>query len=219
MTKELTKWYNKYHNDYCCDDFLRTFNNPKNMNMAFILLVGDVKLYRDCHAQYLWRFSKNHPSRDEILKRINATQLWGASISHLKTFEELYDFVRKQLNNPKIPQIDQLIIYDIALRLACIKDREFLPKDYVYVHALPLKAWKNLVLNGIITGIRVVDGKIPYSKISSHFPGLSACEIEDLFCDLGKSMRRVKYGRTTMDSNKIAIDAIVKNHIKIIKYI
>lgn len=218
MTHELTQWYLKYKGDSCYQtQFLDEYNKPK-CNKPLVLLVGKNKIEKNDHQFYLWRFKRNWVSRDEILNLIKTKRLWNASITNQKTFEELYIFVGKQLKFPQISQIGQLIIYDIAIHLAYINGGTPMPKDKVYIHALPLRAWYNLKKNGIIKDIPLIDGKAKYDSLSSYFPGLSATQIEDLLCDLGKSIRRKKKKRPSNGSIEQEIDDIVNRYIHTIVY-
>lgn len=214
MIKDLVNWYLKYFTKCNCKLFLSAFNNPA-YEKALVLLVGNSKLKRDCHPYYLWRFRKNWPYRDKLLKRIRTSAIWNGPFTHLTNFEDLYADVWNKLNNPRIPYISQLVIYDIARYLACIEGSGCLmPKDFVYIHALPLKALYVMKNNGFLSNLKITNGKISVSDLSPYFHSLSAEEIEDLFCQLGKSLRRVGKGKTSAKAEERAIDAIVSKHIK-----
>lgn len=216
MTKELTNWYKKYHsNNNNLIRFMSLFNQPNN-DKAFVMLTGEDKLKRDSHPFYLWRFNKNWSSRDEILRRIRATQLWNCNFNTFNSFEDLYDFVWNNLNNPKISQIGQLVIYDISVHLAYKEGSlRLMPKDKVYIHALPKRAFGVLVKNNIVKGIKPSVDTIPYSQMASQFKGISAAEIENLFCYTGKSIRRVKGGKAAKTTEESDIDSIVNKYITI----
>ena len=216
MTNELTQWYLKDYLNNKQDDskrILRCFLDNTN-DKAMVLFIGNNHINRECHQQYLWRFPKNWSSKDELLKRIRETALWDVSFDHLDNFENLYSLVWDRLNTPRIPQIQQLVIYDIAVHLAYINEERLLPKDVVYIHALPLKAWNTLIKNHILNGFKANIPQVQFSRLSPYFNGLSALQIEDLLCELGKSMRRVKYGRASKNNDiNSKIDSIVSRYI------
>lgn len=215
MTKELTNWYKTYISSKTyTTKFLSTFSRASNDDeKAMVLLTGELTLIRGNHMWYLWRFSRNWPSRDEILRRIKNYKLWAASVHHLSNFEDLYKFVWNTLNVPSIPQIQQLVVYDVAAHLADLNGGHLKPKDYVYLHALPLSAAKVIQNNGFMGGV-IIKAQNPIKDLSTHFPSLPAYEIEDLLCHAGKSIRRVGHHKTSRLPEEVAIDAIVSKHIK-----
>lgn len=215
LTNDLANWYisnNVGVNDKA--DFISAFNGTPTNDKSLVLLIGKGKLYRGCHQGYLWRFPKNWCSRGEILKRIKCNALWSLPLKTIRSFEDLlYRIVESKVNNPKIPQIGQLIIYDIALHLAYIEGTgRLMPKDYVYIHALPMKAWNNLVSNGFLVGFKRNSKSIPYSSLTSYFPRLNSFQIEDLLCHIGKSLRRIKKGVVPNKKSEKDIDAIIKQY-------
>lgn len=218
MTSILAEWYKTYIaiRNYQ-DIFLSNFSQAKNDDeKAKILLTGELLLKRSNHMLYLWRFPRNRSSRDELLRRIKESKLWATPISPYKNFDALYQFVEGELNNPRIPHIGQLAIYDIALHLTYLNNGNPKPKDYVYVHALPLKACKCLQNNGFLRELNLTS-KIPFLSLSQSFPGLTADEFEDLLCQLGKSIRRVGAKNTYIkpkEEEKAKIDAVVNTYIK-----
>lgn len=215
MTKELTNWYKTYISSKTyTTNFLSTFSRASNDDeKAMVLLTGELTLKRGNHMWYLWRFSRNWPSRDEILRRIKDYKLWAASVHHLSNFEDLYKFVWNTLNVSSIPQIQQLVVYDVAAHLADLNGGHLKPKDYVYLHALPLSAAKVIQNNGFMGGV-IIKAQNPIKDLSTHFPSLPAYEIEDLLCHAGKSIRRVGHHKTSRLPEEVAIDAIVSKHIK-----
>ena len=68
-------------------------------------------------------------------------------------------------------------------------ETDLLPKDYVYIHALPERAYRRFVKEGVIKNLIVKNGKIKTIEFRLYFPNLRADEIEDLLCWLGKSIR------------------------------
>jgi len=159
---------------------------------------------------YLWRFRRNWVYRDELLQRIRSSNLWSASLVGINNFEDLYSYVWNTLNNPKIPMISQLAIYDISVRLVYLQPNNLLmPKNIVYIHALPMKAFNLLVKKNIVKGVKRNTPQVPHSKLAGYFSGLDAFQIEDLLCQLGKSIRRVKGGKTSTNPAEKNIDRIV----------
>ena len=182
---------------------------------AWYLLAG--VLYGDIispsnHAKYLWRFKRTIYSRDIILNKIKVTKLWVQPAGRTFTdFEELYDYVWNTLNNPKVAFIGQLIIYDISVRLAALWDCCLLPAKKVYVHALPMKAYNELVRKNLLKGLSLNQNIIDMPDISHHFPGLTAWEIEDILCEIGKSIRRVRKGIFSNEPKRQQLDILVKS--------
>ena len=162
---------------------------------------------------YLWRFRRNWAYRDELLRRIRSSNLWSTSLVGINTFEDLYRFVWGTLNNPKIPMISQLVIYDISVRLVYLQPNNLLmPKDIVYIHALPMTAFNLLIKKYNVKGIKRNMPQVPYSQLARYFPGLDAFQIEDLLCQLGKSLRRVKNGKSSVKEADWDIDNIIRKY-------
>jgi chloramphenicol O-acetyltransferase len=162
---------------------------------------------------YLWRFKRNWDSRDELLRRIRNNTLWLSLPATINDFEGVFNYVWRTLNNPKIPQIAQLAIYDISIRLAYLhQNKNLLPKDVVYIHALPMRAFNLLIKNKHITGVKKNIPQVPYGQLTSYFPDLSAFQIEDLLCQLGKSLRRIKNGKSSVKAADWDIDSIVRKY-------
>lgn len=218
LTVDLACWYKKYRTTvFCtlCSDLKKHLSIP-TVDKALVLLWGDIKLARDNHMWYLWRFPKNHPSRDELLRRINSSSLWAMSFTGIANFEDLYDNVWKTINTPKITFVGQLVIYDISLHLACLEGTgRLMPKDIVYIHALPLRPYNVLISTEFLpsSSFKKNEMKIEYLRLSHYFPGLTAYEIEDLFCQLGKSMRRIIKSRSPKNIEEKEIDKIVSRYM------
>ena len=207
VCQELVNWYL----NYCATNssnsvFLSAFNST-NVDKAYVLGVGDSSMKRDNHMYYLWRFRRNWNSRDELLRRIRANSLWSSLPATISDFEGIYDNVRSTLNNPKIPQIAQLAIYDISVRLAYLQsNKNLLPKKVVYIHALPMAAFNLLIKKNIVKNVKRNTYQVPYCKLASYFSGLDAFQIEDLLCQLGKSRRLVSSGYSAKKAGEQAMD-------------
>jgi hypothetical protein len=218
MTHELAKWYFTYFKAtnfiLYRGNFMAILSTP-SVDKAFVMLAGEMKLSRDNHMRYLWRFPKNEPYRKKILKKIDDLKLWKISFAGFKSFEDLYDYVWDSLNNPKIPQIGQLVIYDVALHLAYIEGtNRLMPKDLVYLHALPHNAYEILLSKGVLpSSFKKSSTKIDLALLVPLFPGLTAYQIEDLFCQIGKSIRRIKNGTIPKTLAEKDIDNILKKYI------
>lgn len=210
ICQELANWYIKYYaTNNSKSVFLGAFASSQ-IDKATVLVVGDTSLKRDNHMFYLWRFKKNWSSRDVLLRRIRNNSLWTSLPATINDFEGVFSYVWSTLNNPQIPQIAQLAIYDISVRLAYLQqNKNLLPKNVVYIHALPMTAFNLLIKKNQITGVNRNTPQVTYSILAGYFPGLSAFQIEDLLCQLGKSLRRVKGGKSSVKTADRDIDNIV----------
>ena len=114
---------------------------------------------------------------------------------------------------PNIPEIKQLAIYDIAIHVAFLQSESALmPKAVVYIHALPMSAYNWLVSKGFLKGLKKNTPQVSYKVIGPYFKGLDAFQIEDLLCQLGKSIRRVKNGKSPRNEIEEEIDCFVRKH-------
>lgn len=213
ICQELANWYIKY---YAINNsniaFLSTFA-LSHMDKAYVLVVGESSLKRDNHMFYLWRFKRNWDSRDELLRRIRNNTLWLSLPATINDFEGVFNYVWRTLNNPKIPQIAQLAIYDISIRLAYLhQNKNLLPKDVVYIHALPMRAFNLLIKKNIIKGVQRDTPQVSYVQLTGFFPRLNAFQIEDLLCQLGKSLRRVNNSKSSVKTADQVIDSIVRKY-------
>ncbi len=213
ICQELANWYiNYYAANNSSSVFLGAFVSS-HIDKAYVLVVGDSSLKRDNHMFYLWRFRRNWNSRDELLRRIRNNSLWISLPATINDFEGVYSYVWSTLNEPQIPQIAQLAIYDISVRLAYLHhSKNLLPKNVVYIHALPMRSFNLLIKKNIIKSVKRNMSQVPYSNLAGYFPGLSAFQIEDLLCQLGKSLRRVKSGKSSVKTADRDIDSIVRKY-------
>lgn len=140
-------------------------------------------------GHHQWYFPNFHKAEyGKLLNEVELIKPWNKSYSHCKNFEDLYKDVEKWL---KRMWIGQLTIYDVALRIAvCLNVPHLYPKYFVYIHAKPLTAYKDLVNRGIIKTKNPLkhDGTVPFEDLSPFFPGLTAIEIEDILCYIAKKM-------------------------------
>lgn len=189
----LGSWYlNTYKQDMV--DFMNriaTFlNNPATLapEKAAVLLTGSRRFYLGCHQWNLW--SWNRKAKAVAESGLIAWQPWtlGANYAN-NSFEDLFADVDSHI---RAPYVAQLPIYDISLRLTyCWPSLTSLkPTKWVYVHNIPLLAYRSLVACGYLTN-RSIKGAnhVPYSDFAQLWPQLDAIEIEDLLCELGKEIR------------------------------
>ncbi len=83
---------------------------------AMLLLLGDNKWYVGCHQWYL-RLHKD--IYDGAIADIISHRLWEIPLDAFNSFEELYDNIAQWLRRP---YINQLTIYDVALRLVIARE-------------------------------------------------------------------------------------------------
>ena len=176
---------------------------------SFMILtrVSDVQMMaRNHHLRYLWRFNRKNTIAT-ILGRIENVKLWEKPTNVIfYSFEDLFNYCFEIVNNPKVKYIGQLAIYDLSIHLALLwRDCNLMPKEYVYIHALPKKSYNRLVREGIIKKFVIYNGKIKTVDIKPYFPHLQADEIEDLLCWVGKIIREID-----KDCNQVNLANIIK---------
>ena len=169
--EQLEKWYianvRKKNNDQ------KWHNLDKiGVDKSFMILTGECNInsmLRNNHMRYLWRFNHKE-SINTIIERINISILWEKPQGIvLNNFEELYNYVLNKINTPKVKYIGQLAIYDISIHLTLLWDNpKLMPKDYVYLHALPERAYRRLVKERIIKKLAFKNGKIRTQNISMN---------------------------------------------------
>ena len=195
MVKQLETWYiNKYRDKWSLSDWRKKVND-KESDMPFILLTGEMNLESisiDNHVRYLWRFNRSE-TISTVLSRIDSAKLWiKPTDSVFNNFEDVFHYVCDKINTPKIPYVGQLAIYDISLHLVWLwNDEKLQPNSYVYLHALPQSAYSRLVKEGLINKLKLKKGRICMTEFKRYFPNLRADEIEDMFCLVGKSIRKI----------------------------
>lgn len=213
--KRIEKWYiTNIRGKNDVKKWLSTFYSSDNKDL--IILAGECSIKSMCrsnHVSYLWRFNYQE-TITTILNKINDTKLWVEPTGiPINSFEELYDYVYKTINTPKIKYIGQLVVYDICIRLVLFWGHlNLMPKEYVYIHALPKRAYYRLVKEGILKKIVFTQGRIKMTDFTLYFPNLRADEIEDLLCWIGKAIRILDKG-----SSKISIANILNEINKLYK--
>jgi hypothetical protein len=213
--KQIEKWYiTNIRDNNNAQRWLDIFHNAGE-NKPFVILTGvsdQESMSLDNHLRYLWRFNYEE-AINTILERINKAKLWEKPSISLSDFEDLYDYVYDKVNNPKVKYIGQLAIYDICIHLIWLwGEINLLPKDYVYIHALPKRVYHRLVKEGIIKKLIVKNGKIKTSEFWPYFPNLRADEIEDLLCWLGKSIRILEKNNMKINIANI-VNIVVKGKL------
>ena len=158
-------------------------NNNKEYVQHFKLTSNDADKARMLlgikgHQWYLQCFHKE--TCDKLLEELENDKPWNQPFNNCSSFEDLFEIIRHQYERQ---YVKQLVIYDISLHIAIIKDvTRFLPKDFVYIHAKPLANYK-LLRKHIKELPKLLKGdRIPFCQLSPFFPGLSAREIEDFLC-------------------------------------
>jgi hypothetical protein len=213
--KQIEKWYiTNIRDNNNAQRWLDIFHNAGE-NKPFVILTGvsnQESMSLDNHLRYLWRFNYEE-AINTILERINKAKLWEKPSISLSDFEDLYDYVYDKVNNPKVKYIGQLAIYDICIHLIWLwGEINLLPKDYVYIHALPRRVYHRLVKEGIIKKLIVKNGKIKTAEFRLYFPLLRSDEIEDLLCWLGKSIRILEKNNMKINIANI-VNIVVKGKL------
>jgi len=152
---------------------------------AMLLLLGDNKWYVGCHQWYL-RLHKD--IYDGAIADIISHRLWEMPLDDFNSFEDLYDNIAQWLRRP---YINQLTIYDVALRLVIAREeRRLMPRDYVYVHAKPREVYRYLYQAKLVSykpnGWNI---RVPTNEFRKHFSALNPFEsylIEALLCYIAK---------------------------------
>lgn len=88
-----------------------------------------------------WRV--RHRAINSILERLKGIQ---ERIASARDFEELYKIIEEN----RVPDIGDLTIYDIAVRLGYLHIPKVLPQEFVYIHAGAREGAKALYQHGLI---------------------------------------------------------------------
>jgi hypothetical protein len=135
---------------------------------------------------------------------------YPAPLSSFSSFEDLYNWANSWM---KRKYVTQLYIYDIALRFAILDSTgRLMPSQDVYLHAKPMRAYKDLRKKGYLSfAVKGRDAIIYRSLFPSVFAPLTAYEIEDLFCHIEKSLTRIKMGKRGINSYEIQLDKLTSS--------
>ena len=207
MMKRLIGWYIQHCREEIAraDNELRSsFNSSlSDKDKAKLILIGK-------HQWYLKSF---HPDiYNAIIERMAIDGPWNK----MKSYDSFEDVFNDHLKWKEYDCIQQLTVYDIAIRLAIINNDEKLqPTEKLYLHATPMTAYKWLFNNGIV----IVKVKGNYSTVEIKdlkgvFGSLSAREIEDFLCHLEKGIKRVRENRHSMNPSENELDDIIKDLLK-----
>ena len=204
--KEVINWYLKYYvslTNQGDNDLRSNYNGTSSsFDKAELLLMGN-------HQWYLNVFHKNIMLN--VINYLIKTKPW------LKTYKNCcFEDVYKDVLLLKGPYIQQLTIYDIALRIAIVKNQiNLLPSKYVYLHATPMAAYKWLYKNGVVLlKIKGFKAIIDISSFMGVFNPLDARQIEDMLCHLEKGIIRRKKGNQfkSIDVKDVELDNIFKKY-------
>lgn len=212
LMKQLTKWY---YANYClsvnASDFVNCFTTYgiNNKWRAFILLVGKERWYRGCHC---WFLQMRVYERNMILAILEKMKPWS-STNVYSDFEDIYNDVKSYL---KVKYVSQLVIYDIAVRIAYLRGiPSLLPDKYVYLHAKPLLGYNKMIKNGLfpLLTTSAVATQIDRSLFKPYFGNMSSIDIEHLMCEIGKSCERIRLGKTSTNPVEQDLDEILRPYI------
>lgn len=116
---------------------------------------------------------------------------WTLIPGSFQTFEDIYSWLKSKLQPLGATQ---LVIYDLSLWLSALDPSgNLLPRDNVYVHATPMNAYKKLYAKGYFKHQpEQPNDIIPRTVFLPPFDQLTAYEIEDLLCHIGKCIREIE---------------------------
>lgn len=205
--KNLINWYIKHYRKEIvrADDELRSsFNSASSdKNKAILILIGK-------HQWYLKLF---HPDiYNVIIDKMAIDRPWNK----MKTYNSFEDIFNDQLKWKAYGYIQQLTVYDIAIRLAIINnDKKLLPTKKLYLHATPMTAYKWLFNNGFVSvKVKGSHSVVELRNLKGVFGSLTAREIEDFLCHLEKGIRRVGENKHSISPLENELDDIIKDILK-----
>lgn len=169
-----------------------------NVDRAKKLLIGS-------HQWYLRSYM--HAQCQILLKKIETLKPWNHSMSSFKDFEDVYKWVGSWLQSSGIRQ---LTIYDVALRIVLITNySHLLPQNNLYVHALPLFAYKWVCTKEKTLPHISKNSTIPFSgTVQQVFRPLNPWETEDFLCHVGKVIRAIQR-KTKKKLNQISVAEVL----------
>ena len=120
--EKVNKYIQEFHKCGMSQEFL-------GMEDSFELAVlcqykNDKGILVRCPHQ--WRV--HHSAMNNILEKLNGQK---ERIASARDFEELYKIIEEN----RVPDIGDLTIYDIAVRIGYLQTPKVLPQDFVYIHA------------------------------------------------------------------------------------
>ena len=205
--KDLIDWYIKHYRDEIvrADDELRSsFNSAlSDKDKAILILTG----------KHQWYMKPFHPDiYNAIIDKMAIDAPWNKMKSY-GSFEDIFNDHQKW---KAYDYIQQLTVYDIAIRLAIINNDEKLqPTKKLYLHATPMTAYKWLFYNGFVS-VKVKGSYtiVEIKDLKGVFGSLTAREIEDFLCHLEKGIKRVRENRHSMNPLENELDNIIKDILK-----
>ena len=141
-----------------------------------------------CKRGHQWYLRLHKDIYDGTIADIISHRLWEMPLDAFNSYEELYDNIAQWLRRP---YINQLTIYDVALRLVIAREESrLMPLDYVYVHAKPRAVYRHLYQAKLVSDKpHVWNIRVPTQEFRKHFSALKPFEsylIEDLLCYIAK---------------------------------
>lgn len=205
--KNLINWYIKHYRAEIvrADDVLRSsFNSAlSDKDKAMLILIGK-------HQWYLKPF---HPDiYNTVIDSIAIDGPWN----NMKSYGCFEDIFNGQLKWKAYDYIQQLTVYDIAIRLAIINnDKKLLPTKKLYLHATPMTAYKWLYNKGLASvKVKGNCSTVDMKYLKGSFYPLTAREIEDFLCHLEKGIKRVRENRHFINPLENDLDNIIKDILK-----
>ena len=134
----------------------------------------------------------------------------------MKSYDSFEDVFNGQLKWKAYDYIQQLTVYDIAIRLAIINnDKKLLPTKKLYLHATPMTAYKWLFNLGFVSvKVKGSNNVVEIKCLKGVFGPLTAREIEDFLCHLEKGIKRVRENRHSISPLENELDDIIKDILK-----
>lgn len=120
--EQLNKYIQEFHKRGMLQEFL---GMEDSFELAVLCQYKNAKgvLVRCPHQKRV-----RHRAMNSILERLNGQK---ERIANVRNFEELYKIVEEN----RVPNIGDLTIYDIAVRIGYLQTPKILPQDFVYLHA------------------------------------------------------------------------------------
>jgi hypothetical protein len=205
--KRLIDWYIKHYREEIvrADSELRSSFNLalSDKDKAILILIGN-------HQWYL------KPFHTDIYNAIIDKMAIDAPWNKMKSYGSFEDIFNDHQKWKAYDYIQQLTVYDIAIRLAIINNDEKLqPTKKLYLHATPMTAYKWLFNNGFVS-VKVKGSYtiVEIKDLKGVFGSLTAREIEDFLCHLEKGIKRVRENRHSMNPLENELDNIIKDIFK-----
>ena len=207
MMKRFIDWYIKYYREEigrADEEFRASFNSAlSDKDKAILILIGK-------HQWYLKPF---HPDiYNAIIERMAIDAPWNK----MKSYDSFEDVFNDHQKWKAYDYIQQLTVYDIAMRLAIINaDEKLQPTKKLYLHATPMTAYKWLFNQGFMSvKVKGSYSTIEIKDLKGVFGSLTAREIEDFLCHLEKGIKRVRENRHSMIPLENELDDIIKDLLK-----